>query len=321
MMTTDSGIALMTTIVLADDHHLVRQALRRLLETTITCTVVGEASDGQQAIELVTRLQPDLLILDMAMPTVSGLEVLQAIRSAGLPTRVVVVSVYSQERYIQTAYRAGAAAYVSKEALADELINVVCRIAGIPAVSGPQRTTHDRLQYGMIAIDLARRVIEHPNMSFRLTPIEVRLLHELIHAIGQMVSYKHLLEHAWGRLYGVESSYLLHEHIRNIRRKLGEPPRRPVLLRNIVRHGYVLAVPDPPVQTEVVPIASPSHGLTSRECEIVVLVARGLSNRAVADALGVRASTVDTHLRHVYPKLGITSRVELTLWAVRNGMA
>jgi DNA-binding NarL/FixJ family response regulator len=83
----------------------------------------------------------------------------------------------------------------------------------------------------------------------------------------------------------------------------------------------VLAAPDPPIQRDAIRNKPSSNGLTSREREIVVLVARGLSNREVAEALGVQASTVDTHLRHIYPKLEINSRVELTLWAVRNQLA
>ncbi len=115
----------MLTLLLADDHQVVRQALRSLLEPKVPCVVVGEAADGVEALTLLDTLQPDGLVLDMQMPGLSGLEVIQRARQRQLRTRIVVLSMYGNEGYVREALRAGASAYVLKEAAADELIQAV----------------------------------------------------------------------------------------------------------------------------------------------------------------------------------------------------
>jgi DNA-binding NarL/FixJ family response regulator len=82
----------MTAIVLADDHHVVRQGLRVLLETEPDFEVVGEAADGQAAIQLVERLQPEVLILDLMMPDLKGLEVIRQVGQRSPQTRVVILT-------------------------------------------------------------------------------------------------------------------------------------------------------------------------------------------------------------------------------------
>ncbi len=117
------------TIVLADDHHVVRQGLRTLLEAELPCSVVGEAADGPAAIELVTRLQPTLLVVDMVLPGLNGLEVIRRVRQGAPQTHVVVLSMHADEAYVREALRAGATAYVLKEAHADEFVQAVQQAA------------------------------------------------------------------------------------------------------------------------------------------------------------------------------------------------
>jgi DNA-binding NarL/FixJ family response regulator len=117
------------TIVLADDHHVVRQGLRTLLESALDCTVVGEAADGPAAIELVKRLQPVVLVVDMVLPKFNGLEVIRQIRQATPQTRIVVLSMHGDEAYVREALRAGATAYVLKESHADEFVQAVQQAA------------------------------------------------------------------------------------------------------------------------------------------------------------------------------------------------
>ncbi len=112
----------MTTIVLADDHPIVRQGMRGLLETEPGFVVIGEAGDGREAVELVERLQPDVAILDLMMPEINGLEVARRALRLSPRTRVVILSMYSDEPHVLEALRAGAMAYVLKGTSTETLI-------------------------------------------------------------------------------------------------------------------------------------------------------------------------------------------------------
>ena len=115
----------MTTIVLADDHHIVRCGLRALLEVEPDFKVVGEAGDGLEAAELVERLQPDALVLDLMMPGLNGLEVTRQVGRRSPRTRVVILSMYGNEAYVVEALKAGAKAYVLKESTSEELVRAI----------------------------------------------------------------------------------------------------------------------------------------------------------------------------------------------------
>ena len=117
------------TIVLADDHHVVRQGLRTLLEGALDCSVVGEAADGRAAIELVKRLLPMVLVVDMVLPHLNGLDVIRQAQQSAPQTRIVVLSMHADESYVREALRAGATAYVLKESHADEFVQAVRQAA------------------------------------------------------------------------------------------------------------------------------------------------------------------------------------------------
>lgn len=113
-----------TKIVLADDHEVVRQGLRALLNGEPGFTVVGEASDGLQATELTERLEPDVLVVDLIMPGLGGLDVTRQVTHR-TKTRVVILSMHSSEAYLLEALRNGAHGYVVKGASATELIHAI----------------------------------------------------------------------------------------------------------------------------------------------------------------------------------------------------
>ncbi|MGB9632198.1 MAG: response regulator, partial [Chloroflexaceae bacterium] len=117
------------TIVLADDHHVVRSGLRVLLENEMHCTVVGEAGNGPEALAMVERLQPDLLIADLIMPGLSGLEVARQARIVSPNTRIVILSMHADESYVREALRAGVTAYVLKETLSTEFLYAIQQAA------------------------------------------------------------------------------------------------------------------------------------------------------------------------------------------------
>lgn len=112
-------------IVLADDHHVVREGLKSLLETELGCVVLGEAAEGFAAAAMAERLQPDVLVLDMMMPGLTGLEVTRRVRQSSPHTRIIVLSMHADESYVREALRAGAVAYVLKESQAVEFVHAV----------------------------------------------------------------------------------------------------------------------------------------------------------------------------------------------------
>lgn len=117
------------SIVLLDDHHLVRQGLRALLSSEPGFSVVGEGSGGLEAADLVERHQPDVLIADMVMPGLNGVEVAKQVSQRWPRTRVLVLSMYANEAYILAALRGGASGYVLKTATPEVLAEAVRAVA------------------------------------------------------------------------------------------------------------------------------------------------------------------------------------------------
>lgn len=113
------------TIILVDDHPIVRQGLRHLLEGEPEFEVLGEAGDGVEALLLAERLKPNILIVDMMMPGLNGLEVLRQIKQISPDTRTIVLSMQSADAYVIEALKHGAAGYVLKETGPSELVNAV----------------------------------------------------------------------------------------------------------------------------------------------------------------------------------------------------
>jgi DNA-binding NarL/FixJ family response regulator len=112
-------------IVLADDHVVVRKGIRALLESQPDLQVVGEASDGLEAIQVTERLQPDVLVLDIGMDKIDGLEVVRQLSKRAPKAAVVILSMRSEEASVIEALRAGAKGYVLKGADAEELLYAV----------------------------------------------------------------------------------------------------------------------------------------------------------------------------------------------------
>ena len=112
----------MIRVIVADDHHLVRQGIRALLEKADDIEVVGEAADGQEAVELVERLAPDVLVMDIAMPRLNGSQAVGRVRALGVATQVVILSMYSDETLVRQALRNGARGYLLKRSVMEELL-------------------------------------------------------------------------------------------------------------------------------------------------------------------------------------------------------
>jgi len=118
-----------TTVMLADDHHMVRQGLRALLEVEPDYLVVGETGDGLEVLELVKTLQPDVLVLDLMMPGLNGLEVTRQLAKRGSKLGIVILSMYDDEGFVLESLTHGALAYVLKGGNSSELIQAVREVA------------------------------------------------------------------------------------------------------------------------------------------------------------------------------------------------
>ena len=115
----------MTTIVLADDHHIVRQGIRALLEVIPDFTIIGEVADGLEVTTLVEALQPDILILDIVMPGLNGLDAIGIVKQRSSKTDVIILSMHANEAYVLQALRNGANGYVLKDASAEHLVEAI----------------------------------------------------------------------------------------------------------------------------------------------------------------------------------------------------
>jgi len=117
------------TILLADDHHVVRQGLRALLEKEDDFTVVGEAENGRDAVNLAVEKKPDIILLDVAMPDLNGLEAAKQIRSRLPKAKVIALSAYEGSSYVLGMIKAGAAGYILKDVAFQEVSNAIRMVA------------------------------------------------------------------------------------------------------------------------------------------------------------------------------------------------
>jgi DNA-binding NarL/FixJ family response regulator len=117
-------------ILIADDQALVSAGLRAILEDQPDLEVVGEAADGEQAVELTVRLRPDLVLMDVRMPNLDGIAATRRIVDSGLPTRVLMLTTFDLDSYVYEALRAGASGFVLKDMPREQLVNAVRTVAG-----------------------------------------------------------------------------------------------------------------------------------------------------------------------------------------------
>jgi two-component system response regulator NreC len=115
----------MTNIVIVDDHAVVRQSLQKLIELESDFKVVGEAGDGLEAIHIVEQLQPDIVVIDLMLVGMNGIEVTRQVTKHSPKTAVVILSMYGNDGYVYEALRAGAKAYVLKESTSDQLVKAI----------------------------------------------------------------------------------------------------------------------------------------------------------------------------------------------------
>jgi DNA-binding NarL/FixJ family response regulator len=130
----------MTTILIADDQALVRVGLRKILDAEPTLTVVGEAADGEDAVALAHRLRPDVVLMDIRMPVLDGIEATRRIIAARSATRVLILTTFGLDKYVYESLRAGASGFLLKDAPPEEISAAVQIVARGEALLAPAVT-------------------------------------------------------------------------------------------------------------------------------------------------------------------------------------
>jgi DNA-binding NarL/FixJ family response regulator len=155
----------MTTVVLADDQRVVREGLATLLGLLPEIEVLGTASDGEEAIALVERLRPDVVLMDLRMPRCDGVAATRRLREQGSTTHVVVLTTYADDRSVVEALRAGARGFLTKDAGAEEIERAIAAVVRGDAVIDPAVQHH-----------LVDAVAGRPELPDGLTPREAEVL-------------------------------------------------------------------------------------------------------------------------------------------------
>jgi DNA-binding NarL/FixJ family response regulator len=130
----------MTSVLLADDQELMRMGFRMVVDSQPDLTVVGEAADGLQALEAAARLTPDVLLMDVRMPQMDGVEATRRLVASGSETRVIILTTFDLDEYVYAALRAGASGFLLKDAQPADLLSAIRAVAAGDAVVAPRVT-------------------------------------------------------------------------------------------------------------------------------------------------------------------------------------
>jgi DNA-binding NarL/FixJ family response regulator len=192
------------TVVVADDHPIVRDGLRMMIERFVTMQLVAEAGDGQEALDAIVEHEPDIALLDIEMPSLTGLDVLREIRARKIRTRCIVLTLYDDRAVFQHAVQHGAMGFMLKDSAPKDILRGICRVAsgefhlGVPT-STSSRDAVDSRSGELLAVAA-------------LTPTERRVLH----LIAENKSTRDIAEELFVSPRTVDS------HRANICSKLGE---------------------------------------------------------------------------------------------------
>ena len=183
----------MIRVVIADDHHLVRQGLRALLESNPEVKVIGEAATGFEAVEQAEKLMPDVIVMDLSMPRLDGVQAAARILELNAPIQIVIVSMHADTAVIQNLVRRGVKGYLLKDALADELMLAIRSAAAGKLYLSPVSYTHLDV-YKRQVIGEAATGFEAVEQAEKLTPdvIVMDLSMPRLDGVQAAVSYTHL---------------------------------------------------------------------------------------------------------------------------------
>jgi len=214
----------MTTVLLVDDQAMIRAGLRKILEAEPDLVVVGEAGDGEDALDQALESRPDVVLMDIRMPVLDGIEATRRIVSARLPTRVLILTTFGLDTYVFESLRAGASGFMLKDAPPEELVAAVRIVASGDALLAPAVTRQ-------VVEEFVRRppeVVRLPEALDDLTPREREVLDLLARGLSN--------PEICGRL--VISDATAKTHVARILQKLGLRDRVQVVIY-AYEHGVV----------------------------------------------------------------------------------
>lgn len=211
----------MIRVLIADDHAMVRQGIKQILELEEDLTVIGQASNGQEAIKLARTQLPDVILMDINMPVINGLQAIKELKEDIYPFRIIILTIHQDKEYLLKTIQMGAEGYVLKDAEPEVLI----------------------------------------------------------------------------------------EAIRNVYR--GEPFIQPNLTRQLVMELNRAAINDK---------AKNDENLTSRETEVLDLIAEGMLNKEIAKKLYISEKTVKNHVSNIFKKLNVSDRTQAAIYAFKHNM-
>ncbi len=221
----------MSRVLVVDDEHSLRRVVRDALERE--GHEVETAVDGQEAIQLLEKEEYQLVITDLGMPRVDGLDLVRHIRKEST-VPVIVLTVRSQEREKVRLLDAGADDYVTKPFGVNELL---ARARALLRRSEPRPQDAGKRKVGDIEVDLENRTVTRGDEPVHLTPTELSILAALMRRPGGVWTHRQLLAEVWGTTAGV-SNDTLRVHVGSLRRKIEANPQQPRLIRTEPWVGY-----------------------------------------------------------------------------------
>jgi DNA-binding NarL/FixJ family response regulator len=185
------------TVLLVDDQPLLRMGFRLILEGEDDLRIVGEASDGAEAVRLARKLNPDVVLMDVRMPVLDGIEATRAITAAGSPARIIILTTFDVDEYAFAGLQAGASAFLLKDAVPSDLINAVRVVASGDAVVAPRITQRLLETYVRGAARPAPAAPAPDPLLADLTPRETEMLEAMAEGLSNAeIAHRYFLSEA-----------------------------------------------------------------------------------------------------------------------------